>query len=176
MALSNSLMKCNGQSLSTNSSTEEIQRKIAAVYGIASLCSTEVNKNATKLWVSVLRECSADIVELATDRLIRNEEMLKMPTPAVLIRYIKEIEHERYTQECRKEQARRKKFEDAKKELKEKYRKKFDRIYDLCFSKEIDGNEYKRRHDALCAESRKAFDKLEAEEKAGMLEISYGKD
>lgn len=174
--MSSTLMKCNGQSLSTNNSTEDVQRKIAAVYGIASLCSTEVNKNATKLWVSVLREYSAEIVELATDRLIRNEEMLKMPTPAVLIRYIKEIEHERYMEERRKEQARRKKFEEEKKELKEKYRNKFNKLYDLCFSKAIDGNEYKRRHDALSIESRKVFDMLEAEEKASMLELSDGKD
>ena len=173
--MSNSLMKCNGQSLSTNSSTEEVQRKIAAVYGIASLCSTEVNKNATKLWVSVLREYSAEIVETATDRLIRNEEMLKMPTPAVLIRYIKEIEHERYMEEYRKEQARRKKFEDAKKELKAKYDKKFNSAYNKCFYKEIDGNEYKRRTDALWAEWRKEFDQIVEQEKASMLELSDGK-
>ena len=63
----------------------------------------------------------------------------------------------------------------AKKELKDEYKSKFNKLYDLCFSKTIDGNEYKRRHDALSIESRKAFEKLEAEEKASMLELSDGK-
>lgn len=173
--MNNSLM-LNGQPPLKNSAINENKRKTATIFGLASIYGSQVDENATALWLSLIEQYTANQVEAGAKRLMQKEKLFKMPPPAMLIEYIEELESEKRHAEYKKKMERRKKFEDAKKELKEKYRKKFDRIYDLCFSKEIDGNEYKRRHDALCAESRKAFDKLEAEEKAGMLEISYGKD
>ena len=166
-------MKFGQPQLKTSDS--EDQRKIAAVYGIASLYGSQIDRNALKLWVKVLQPYSAEQVEEAAERLVSSEELVKMPAPAVLIRHIKEIASQRHWEAYRREKERREKFEKEKNELKAKYRSKFNRLYDLCFSKAIDGNEYKKRHDALVIESRKALDKLEEEQKAGMLELSYGK-
>ena len=173
--MSNSLKMYNGQSQLKSSETEGTKRKISTIHGLASIFGSQINKDAMKLWLSVLREFSATQVEEAGERLVKTEELVKMPAPATLIRHIKEIEGERVSRLVRIRTEEYKKFETAKKELKEKYKKKFDRIYDLCFSKSISGNEYKRRSDALSVEWRKEYDKIDAEQKSRMLELSSGK-
>ena len=173
--MNNVPMKKNGLSQLKNNAISENKRKTATIFGLASIYGGQVDENATALWLSLIEGYTADQVEAGARRLMQKEKIFKMPPPAMLIEYIEMIEAERRLEEYNREKARRKKFEEAKKELKDKYKSKFNKLYDLCFSKTIDGNEYKRRHDALSIESRKAFEKLEAEEKASMLELSDGK-
>ena len=172
--MSNSLTKKNGLSQSKSSLIEENKRKMATIFGLASIYGGQVDENATDLWLSVLRDFSATQVEKAGERLVKTEELVKMPAPAVLIRHIKEIEDERIREQSRIKNETCKKLEEAKKELKETYRKKFNKIYDLCFCKRIDGNEYQRRSDALYVELRKELNKIEVEYKSIVLGLTHG--
>ena len=74
----------------TNSAPTESQRKIAAVYGLASVCGTSVNENALKIWLMALEDFSAEQVEKGVALAIKTEEYSKMPVPAKIIRKIRE--------------------------------------------------------------------------------------
>lgn len=68
----------------------EDQRKIAAVYGLGSVCGTSVNENALKIWLMALEDFSAEQVEKGIALAIKTEEYSKMPVPAKIIRKIRE--------------------------------------------------------------------------------------
>ena len=74
----------------TNSAPTESQRKVAAVYGLASVCGTSVNENALKIWLMALEDFSAEQVEKGVALAIKTEEYAKMPVPAKIIRKIRE--------------------------------------------------------------------------------------
>ena len=74
----------------TNSQPTGEQRKIAAVYGLASVCGTSINENAIKLWLMALEDFSAEQVEKGVALAIKTEEYSKMPVPAKIIRKIRE--------------------------------------------------------------------------------------
>ena len=74
----------------TNSAPTESQRKVAAVYGLASVCGTSVNENALKIWLMALEDFSAEQVEMGVTLAIKTEEYAKMPVPAKIIRKIRE--------------------------------------------------------------------------------------
>ena len=74
----------------TNSAPTESQRKVAAVYGLASVCGTSVNENALKIWLMALEDFSAEQVEKGVALAIKTEEYSKMPVPAKIIRKIRE--------------------------------------------------------------------------------------
>lgn len=73
-----------------NSRQVEDQRKIAAVYGLGSVCGTSVNENALKIWLMALEDFSAEQVEKGIALAIKTEEYSKMPVPAKIIRKIRE--------------------------------------------------------------------------------------
>lgn len=78
------------KSSKTNSRPTEEQRRIAAVYGLASVCGTSINENALKLWLMALEDFSAEQVEKGVALAIKTEEYSKMPVPAKIIRKIRE--------------------------------------------------------------------------------------
>ena len=78
------------KSSKTNSQPTGEQRKIAAVYGLASVCGTSINENAIKLWLMALEDFSAEQVEKGVALAIKTEEYSKMPVPAKIIRKIRE--------------------------------------------------------------------------------------
>jgi len=78
------------KSLKMNSRQVEDQRKIAAVYGLGSVCGTSVNENALKIWLMALEDFSAEQVEKGVALAIKTEEYSKMPVPAKIIRKIRE--------------------------------------------------------------------------------------
>ena len=78
------------RSAMTNSAPTERQRKVAAVYGLASVCGTSVNENALKIWLMALEDFSAEQVERGIALAIKTEEWAKMPIPAKVIRKIRE--------------------------------------------------------------------------------------
>ena len=73
-----------------NSRQVEDQRKIAAVYGLGSVCGTTINENAIKIWLMALEDFSAEQVEKGIALAIKTEEYSKMPVPAKIIRKIRE--------------------------------------------------------------------------------------
>lgn len=78
------------KSSKTNSQPTGEQRKIAAVYGLASVCGTSINENAIKIWLMALEDFSAEQVEKGIALAIKTEEYSKMPVPAKIIRKIRE--------------------------------------------------------------------------------------
>lgn len=78
------------KSSKTNSQPTGEQRKIAAVYGLASVCGTSINENAIKIWLMALEDFSAEQVERGIALAIKTEEYSKMPVPAKIIRKIRE--------------------------------------------------------------------------------------
>ena len=74
----------------TNSQPAGEQRKVAAVYGLASVCGTSINENAIKIWLMALEDFSAEQVEKGIALAIKTEEYSKMPVPAKIIRKIRE--------------------------------------------------------------------------------------
>lgn len=78
------------KSSKTNSQPTVEQRKIAAVYGLASVCGTSINENAIKIWLMALEDFSAEQVERGIALAIKTEEYSKMPVPAKIIRKIRE--------------------------------------------------------------------------------------
>ena len=73
-----------------NSQPTGEQRKVAAVYGLASVCGTSINENAIKIWLMALEDFSAEQVEKGIALAIKTEEYSKMPVPAKIIRKIRE--------------------------------------------------------------------------------------
>lgn len=78
------------KSSKTNSQPTGEQRKIAAVYGLASVCGTSINENAIKIWLMALEDFSAEQIERGIALAIKTEEYSKMPVPAKIIRKIRE--------------------------------------------------------------------------------------
>lgn len=78
------------KSSKTNSQPTGEQRKVAAVYGLASVCGTSINENAIKIWLMALEDFSAEQVEKGIALAIKTEEYSKMPVPAKIIRKIRE--------------------------------------------------------------------------------------
>ena len=78
------------KSSKTNSQPTGEQRKVAAVYGLASVCGTSINENALKIWLMALEDFSAEQVEKGVALAIKTEEYSKMPVPAKIIRKIRE--------------------------------------------------------------------------------------
>ena len=78
------------KSSKTNSQPTGEQRKVAAVYGLASVCGTTINENAIKIWLMALEDFSAEQVERGIALAIKTEEYSKMPVPAKIIRKIRE--------------------------------------------------------------------------------------
>jgi len=78
------------RSAMTNSTPTERQRKIAAVYGLASVCGASVDENALKIWLMALEDFSATQVEAGIALAIKTEEYARMPVPAKVIRKIRE--------------------------------------------------------------------------------------
>lgn len=78
------------KSSKTNSQPAGEQRKVAAVYGLASVCGTTINENAIKIWLMALEDFSAKQVEKGIALAIKTEEYSKMPVPAKIIRKIRE--------------------------------------------------------------------------------------
>ena len=78
------------KSSKTNSLPTGEQRKVAAVYGLASVCGTSINENAIKIWLMALEDFSAEQVEKGIALAIKTEEYSKMPVPAKIIRKIRE--------------------------------------------------------------------------------------
>ena len=78
------------KSSKTNSQPTGEQRKVAAVYGLASVCGTSINENAIKIWLMALEDLSAEQVEKGIALAIKTEEYSKMPVPAKIIRKIRE--------------------------------------------------------------------------------------
>lgn len=79
-----------GQSQSTNSDAEEVQRKTAVVYGLAEVCGIEADKCAMKLWLGCLDQFTALEVEMGGRLYLQTEDTSKRPMPARLIRKIRE--------------------------------------------------------------------------------------
>ena len=78
------------KSSKTNSQPTGEQRKVAAVYGLASVCGTTINENAIKIWLMALEDFSAEQVEKGIALAIKTEEYSKMPVPAKIILKIRE--------------------------------------------------------------------------------------
>lgn len=79
----------SGQQKSKTSGDED-QRKVAAVYGLAKMCGGDIDRNALKLWLSVLQPYSADQVDAGFRAYIETEESSRMPMPAKVLRKIRE--------------------------------------------------------------------------------------